>query len=820
MGQNDAFAPFYPGDEPDSREPSLVRFDDAYLSSSVPLERQSHELVSAGIRFWPGKKEHRISQSGMSVHEECLCCFDEQYIDGAKTPRFGHYLIHIAHDIRLKIIGDHHREAQMQSAVMEQTGLNLLPFAHPQLEEWRDARFAGLKMPVEDAPFLLQGAIDDLWVDIDTGLIYIIDYKSTYHRSYTPDLHGPFGRYYTRQIEFYQYLLRGMGFPVSDTGFVVYANADPRANIEVDVLSSADDPHYHMPSQELVLRSFVGDTSWIPDSVNDVVERLDIESAKNADTHDHERLPSEIEGAASIFRSVKRRALRQLQDRSLPHLIRIKLYPEIDESIYHALSELGEGLGRAEIVNALLERVMDDLETLIESYLANPSMLKALRTDAFHKREQHSEGCEVGKVLFRHRFASTRRAVLGQLQSRAVPHDLYHEIEKNHLNNIIINTDRRNYDINRDLKSQREIIQGVSLRVDALVQLLPLSWWLQSCLSVESVDDEKLKDFDDDTKSFLVSLPKYIKDSLSQRALELCFRAVHDLEEVTHAASVQDVRLELMTYVRHAALQERLKKSLCSQIEKVLPSSHVRTLARSLMRQYVDRHYHTLCQSRADVPSLKTAKEHLQPVLEQVLTAAAAAESCLDVFDADGLDEKGSRGRYEKERAQKARKTFEAELLDHLDELEGHLEGVRLHHLESVIKRYLIRILERQPFPKPVLDHMITRASLLAKRIDLVFQKHEVHYSAENIHSEVDKRLAALLSFSTAYFYARESIEGASVEHPQLKPALLPRLEAVVRQAYSECAKTDAGYPAPYALRDVVQKKIDLMSADLLQSER
>ena len=68
----------------------------------------------------------------------------------------------------------------------------------------------------------LFGAIDDLWADAG-GLHYVVDYKAT-SKGGEVSLDAEWQGGYRRQVEFYQWLLRGRGREVSDRAWFVYAN--------------------------------------------------------------------------------------------------------------------------------------------------------------------------------------------------------------------------------------------------------------------------------------------------------------------------------------------------------------------------------------------------------------------------------------------------------------------------------------------------------------------------------------------------------------------------------------------------------------------
>ena len=105
---------------------------------------------------------------------------------------------------------------------MTEYKLNVLPFAHKQLDTWRNT-FKGVRTIYEPANLEVFGGVDDVWVDTDDALV-VVDYKAT-AKPTEVSLDADWQQSYKRQLEVYQWLLRQNGFKVSNTGYFVYANA-------------------------------------------------------------------------------------------------------------------------------------------------------------------------------------------------------------------------------------------------------------------------------------------------------------------------------------------------------------------------------------------------------------------------------------------------------------------------------------------------------------------------------------------------------------------------------------------------------------------
>jgi hypothetical protein len=71
---------------------------------------------------------------------------------------------------------------------------------------------------------LISGGVDDVWVTPEEELV-VVDYKATAKEKEITDLEETkWHDSYRRQMEVYQWLLRGEGHKVSNTGYFVYAN--------------------------------------------------------------------------------------------------------------------------------------------------------------------------------------------------------------------------------------------------------------------------------------------------------------------------------------------------------------------------------------------------------------------------------------------------------------------------------------------------------------------------------------------------------------------------------------------------------------------
>ena len=205
-----------------------------------------------------GGEKWKLSRSKIDFFIECPRCF---YIDnklGTKRPSIPSFTLNVAVDALFKKEFDIHRVAGTKHPIMETYGIDAVPFAHPDLERWRD-NFAGIEHLHRETGLLVSGAVDDIWVT-PQGELIVVDYKSTSKPGHITTLDdSSWSEQYARQIGVYQWLLRQNGFSVSSTGYFVYANGD------------ADKPTFdNTLTFETTLVPTAGDTSWIEPTLRDI----------------------------------------------------------------------------------------------------------------------------------------------------------------------------------------------------------------------------------------------------------------------------------------------------------------------------------------------------------------------------------------------------------------------------------------------------------------------------------------------------------------------------------------------------------------------
>lgn len=172
--------------------------------------------------FDPASKEpFKLSRTRLENFIRCPRCF---YLDrrlGLDRPSMPGFTLNMAVDALLKKEFDLYRAKGEPHPLMVQHGVKAIPFKHPDLDTWRE-NFKGLEYLHKPTNLLLTGAIDDLWVTPE-GKLIVVDYKAT-SKDGEVTLEDEWKEGYKRQMEIYQWILRGMGFGVEDTGYFVYAN--------------------------------------------------------------------------------------------------------------------------------------------------------------------------------------------------------------------------------------------------------------------------------------------------------------------------------------------------------------------------------------------------------------------------------------------------------------------------------------------------------------------------------------------------------------------------------------------------------------------
>lgn len=166
-------------------------------------------------------KSIKLSRTKIDLFLECQCCFWLDRVKNIKRPSGPPFSLNIAVDHLMKKEFDLLRAKSKKHPLFTQYDLDLTPFKHEKMDQWRGR--TGLHFLDPNNDFDVFGIIDDIWVD-RKGVLYIADYKATAKTEEVEWTDSPWHNQYRRQLELYQWLLRGNGFKVSDTAYLVYLN--------------------------------------------------------------------------------------------------------------------------------------------------------------------------------------------------------------------------------------------------------------------------------------------------------------------------------------------------------------------------------------------------------------------------------------------------------------------------------------------------------------------------------------------------------------------------------------------------------------------
>ena len=183
------------------------------------------------------KPEHEapyeLSRSRIENFVKCPACFYMQQVEGIQFPSIPGFNINEATDVLLKRDFDIYRESQEPHPYLQSLDLrHLIPFQHPEFEQWTQSLHFGaagrMNTVHEETHLKVGGGLDDVWLNMQSGQLHIVDYKSTSQKSAGKliDLNDPWKASYKRQMDLYVWVMRRKGFDVSDIGYFLYCDGD------------------------------------------------------------------------------------------------------------------------------------------------------------------------------------------------------------------------------------------------------------------------------------------------------------------------------------------------------------------------------------------------------------------------------------------------------------------------------------------------------------------------------------------------------------------------------------------------------------------
>ncbi len=223
--------------------------------------------------YQPGaEKPFRISRSKIDLFIACCRCF---YLDrrlGIGRPPGYPFSLNSAVDALLKKEFDLHRTNGTKHWLCDENGLDVVPFQHELIDEWRDSLHKGITYVDPTTNLLITGGVDDVWVR-PNGELIIVDYKAT-SKNGEVSLDADWQDGYRRQMEVYQWLFRKNGFQVSDTGYFVYCNGktdpdrfDGKLEFDIKLLPYTGNADWIEPT--LIKAKACLDANELPESSSD-----------------------------------------------------------------------------------------------------------------------------------------------------------------------------------------------------------------------------------------------------------------------------------------------------------------------------------------------------------------------------------------------------------------------------------------------------------------------------------------------------------------------------------------------------------------------
>tara|TARA_B100000212_G_scaffold46501_1_gene30010 strand:+ start:2423 stop:3307 length:885 start_codon:yes stop_codon:yes gene_type:complete len=204
----------------------------------IDLKRNSKKqpIRATGLRsrnsssYSPYQKENfKISRGKFSNFLTCKRCFYLDRVKGLDPPGTPGWTLNETTDLLLKREFDYCRERQIPHRVFIENQLsNVVPFNHPEIDNWRDSLHKGLMLRHKDTNIILTGGVDDIWQHNISKQLIIVDYKSQAKLGRVDKqdyLQDPYHEAYKIQMDFYAYLISGMGFDVHQTSYFLVCNA-------------------------------------------------------------------------------------------------------------------------------------------------------------------------------------------------------------------------------------------------------------------------------------------------------------------------------------------------------------------------------------------------------------------------------------------------------------------------------------------------------------------------------------------------------------------------------------------------------------------
>ena len=176
---------------------------------------------------------YELSRSRVENFVRCPACFYLQQVEKVPFPSIPGFNINEATDVLLKRDFDQYRMTGESHPFLIAKGMEyLVPYAHDNFEMWTQSLHFGAEgrfhVIHEPTNLKIGGGLDDVWLNKQTNQLHIVDYKSTSQKKAGKKitLNDRWKASYKRQMDLYVWVMRGMGFDVSETGYFLYCDGD------------------------------------------------------------------------------------------------------------------------------------------------------------------------------------------------------------------------------------------------------------------------------------------------------------------------------------------------------------------------------------------------------------------------------------------------------------------------------------------------------------------------------------------------------------------------------------------------------------------
>lgn len=238
--------------------------------------------------YIPGQSEDfSLSRSKFDDFMKCSRCFYLNVVKALISPGNPPYKLNTLTDTLLKKEFDKCRDEKKPHRLFKKYNLShVIPFdpgtekvfkktekkyvIKRKIDIWRDSLRGGLEHRFKNTNIILKGGIDDVWIDTKTEKLIVADYKSQEDQKEITQnnyFDSPYREGYKRQLDFYAYLLKGMGYKVSDDAYLYICNAK-----EVD-----EGFHGQMIFDELIIHHKIK-TNYLEDHIHRMIKILNSEN--------------------------------------------------------------------------------------------------------------------------------------------------------------------------------------------------------------------------------------------------------------------------------------------------------------------------------------------------------------------------------------------------------------------------------------------------------------------------------------------------------------------------------------------------------------